>query len=946
MEEAMDVTGADPADSDHKDHETSAVRQGEGGKRGRYSYSKCTICRQKKKKCEPPNRVWPSKCNRCLGLGLDCSPPEDLRTTSLTVSTQSPRIENGKIVKPHRTPTAVTTSSASPNIGRRRSLETLALAVAAQPPSPSEKNIAHDLGMCRRCELLQIFPARFLIPDRSRRGNVKFNRAPGPGHPGQRLAAKASGIWSPSMASAPSAITNEPTASSPRSSNLQQHVELGTLGDIRLRSNDCKLCLLVWLSADDQLVLAGEDPNRLDGFDQDSLTVHATWEIDGRELIPFANKVFYQPVTRHIRLSWKTDTKTEDFRPNDAYIVLCPDKPNPVGLDTAFLGRKIDSSARRELDYDQIRTWIKHCDFHHGSCRPATLLQAVPLNFDGDHRVLDVESLKLIPLKEDMEYVVLSYTWSENKRLLERSRYDLWHKVGLDEADLEPDVRTGIHLMRQLGKSYLWVDSLCVVHDDLSDRNRHYPVIDRIFANASLTICAAHPVRPPRNLNQHMMSCGANMSLLVHHPLETYIRDSTWSKGAWTSQDRLLSGRCLIFSTDLGRAWFQCQEESMSQDIFECSYRGYSADMVHNPVQIWNELSHPSSNYRAYIKSVELYTTTRLPSPEHALRAFEGIANFLSAHYGTRFFRGLPGIYLDMALLWTSVSSDTERRTFRGRPVAPSWSWASWTGEVTYRAKILTGAVENIHDWLKEHTWITWYLADYEGRLGQIGTFATGQLEQRAEGREPSRGPECDRQIVPPTRETRWPSRNQTLFFKKATEPVKSPGQMDSDENDIIGRPYFLQFWTWSAFFQLGPVWTEPSDGQGTPPHRQASTPVIRRFNILDINGDICGSIVLPNEFADKVESKSYNQDSGAKALTFEFVALSDAKYFRSEEIREWTYYIPKKREDSFWDLWYVLLVEKDEMDVSRRVGLGKVFKDAFHQSFQPGMEWREFILA
>jgi len=31
---------------------------------------------------------------------------------------------------------------------------------------------------------------------------------------------------------------------------------------------------------------------------------------------------------------------------------------------------------------------------------------------------------------------------------------------------------------------------------------------------------------------------------------------------------------------------------------------------------------------------------------------------------------------------------------------------------------------------------------------------------------------------------------------------------------------------------------------------------------------------------------------------------------------------------------------------VSRRVGVGKVFKDAFHQSFRPGMDWREFILA
>ena len=38
-------------DSDHEDHETSVSGQHEEtGKRGRYNYSKCNTCRQKKKK--------------------------------------------------------------------------------------------------------------------------------------------------------------------------------------------------------------------------------------------------------------------------------------------------------------------------------------------------------------------------------------------------------------------------------------------------------------------------------------------------------------------------------------------------------------------------------------------------------------------------------------------------------------------------------------------------------------------------------------------------------------------------------------------------------------------------------------------------------------------------------------------------------------------------------
>ncbi|KAM7194570.1 Heterokaryon incompatibility protein (HET) domain containing protein [Naviculisporaceae sp. PSN 640] len=947
MEEAMDVTGPDPANSDHEEQETSVVRHGEGGKRGRYSYTKCSICRKKKKKCDPPDRVWPSKCNRCLGLGLDCSPPEDSRTTGLlSISTQGSRVDGGKITKPYKTPTATTSSSGSPpNTARPLSPKPgIFEAIAGQPALPLGQKI-HPLGLCPQCQRLEISSDRFLIPDRSRRANKAV--------PGQRLTGRIPGLRLPTQ-SANNTSVNAPEHSrfSWGSHEVEQHVVLGTLRDIRRESAHCKLCLLIWQSADDQLVLAGEDPNRLDQFNQDSLRVHATWEIDGRELIPFANKVFYQPVTRHIRISWEGDS--EDFRPNDAYIVLCPDNPNMVGLDPAFLGRKVDLVADRGLDYNRMRAWIKHCDVHHGSCRHHTLLQTVPLRLGEELRVLDLESLKLVPMEEGMEYVVLSYTWSDNKHLLKRHLYEPWRTDGLKEDDLEQDVRTAVHLMRKLEKRYLWVDSLCVFHDDLGDRNRHFPIMERIFANASLTICVTHLVRPSQALRQHTMSYDSKMSLVVHHPLETYIRDSTWAKGAWTCQDRLLSTRCLIVSTDLGRAWFQCQEESMSQDVYESSYQGYSADMVHNPVKIWNELNSPRSKYRAYIKCVELYTTRRLPVPGHALRAFEGISNFLSASFDTRFFRGLPSRYLDMALLWTSVNNDAEQRTFHGRPVAPSWSWASWTGGVTYRAPFLTGAVENIYDWLKEHTWITWYLADSEGRLGQIGTFAKGQLETRAEGRELSTPLTDDGKTVPLKRETRWPSRNQTEFFTEVVEPVGSPNRMESDELDIIGRPYFLQFWTWSAHFHLSPAWIAQSTGQ-FPTGRKPPPPNIRRFDILDCNGDICGSIVLPNEFADRVET----EEQEGKTRTYEFVALSDAKEFRLDEMPEWTYYIPKKREDSFWDLAYVLLIEKDErylsrrvghekleMGVSKRVGLGKVFSDAFHQSFQPGMEWREFILA
>ncbi|KAK9415054.1 putative Heterokaryon incompatibility protein [Seiridium unicorne] len=44
-----------------------------------------------------------------------------------------------------------------------------------------------------------------------------------------------------------------------------------------------------------------------------------------------------------------------------------------------------------------------------------------------------------------------------------------------------------------------------------------------------------------------------------------------------------------------------------------------------------------------------------------------------------------------------------------------------------------------------------------------------------------------------------------------------------------------------------------------------------------------------------------------------EFIAIPEAKKFAEAECSEWTYYIPKEREQSEWDLFYVLLVERTE---------------------------------
>jgi hypothetical protein len=124
-----------------------------------------------------------------------------------------------------------------------------------------------------------------------------------------------------------------------------------------------------------------------------------------------------------------------------------------------------------------------------------------------------------------------------------------------------------------------------------------------------------------------------------------------------------------------------------------------------------------------------------------------------------------------------------------------------------------------------------------------------------------------------------------------------------------------LQFWTWhtTLFIQ----------------YTLCSNPELVRCNIADKFGDWCGTIMLDARWV-----------SGAKTAKQEFIAISEAKRFTEDECRIWSYYIPKEREESEWDLFYVLLIAWSD-GRWERVGLGKVFKEAFRDAI-----WKEIVLA
>jgi len=96
----------------------------------------------------------------------------------------------------------------------------------------------------------------------------------------------------------------------------------------------------------------------------------------------------------------------------------------------------------------------------------------------------------------DFKYLTLSHIWgtepSQQLRLLS-SRLDKFKSaIHLDE--LPRSFREAIRIVRYLGYQYLWIDSLCIIQDSVSDWTTEAAKMSAVYSNA---VCNIAFVLPP-----------------------------------------------------------------------------------------------------------------------------------------------------------------------------------------------------------------------------------------------------------------------------------------------------------------------------------------------------------------------------------------------------------------------------------------------------------------
>ncbi len=764
----------------------------------------------------------------------------------------------------------------------------------------------------------------------------------------------------------------------------QGRKQLGSLRRILRRSAICPLCRLIVrslaLQKDDFWVNIGSEPYldaetklapiKLADLDAEC---EACWQVDGRiKLRDGEGDVVEVPCTRRLCIRWH-----QDHFPETHLVLIVPNVS--FGPRKLFLGRLLTSLEDSKLK--QIQNWFSLCLGSHGSsCAiDPTNEQFTWLRRESYFGVVDVKKMQLTALPAKASYAALSYTWgSDQQEVGSRFTATIQNVDALKEVngvrniekELPRTIRDAIDLVRSLGIRYLWVDSLCILQGDAD----HWALIagqmDTVYGNASLTICAAdggdahcglkalHPLdsRHDHHAKQLVEMVKPDMQLMATCPPETYISRSVWNTRAWTFQERVLSKRCLIFVE--GRVYYQCRSSTMSEDIHaEEPEAGWSIESLHGPLQKFNNLDHHPVDLYKY--SVHLYTSRFLTKDDDILAAFSGIGKEICSRLGGEPIFGLPNTHFDLAMIWKPDNAPSRRRK-SGKLAFPSWSWCGWKdSKMSYMPTFVEGCELNLHEWLMNHTWITWYIRDGHGNLRLIWDpklYCTnsGHLLSRWQGycshdvnhshsrkQDDETAPVIDhyqRHLTPSLQKLKRDSFERTMPKYPYQVRMVEPGRRSTRPEERLEDQRFLQFWTWSAYFYLVPE--DPQQPFSKRPKQAGSNLV--RFGIQDGDYNLVGTITLGAEWetTSNLETKH------------EFIAISDAKGFTVEEMREWSFVEPSLPGQAEWYAYNVLLLTYDDeiRGVARRAGLGKIYKRAFETACsmpdrKKRKEWKELIL-
>lgn len=185
------------------------------------------------------------------------------------------------------------------------------------------------------------------------------------------------------------------------------------------------------------------------------------------------------------------------------------------------------------------------------------------------------------PTRKHPSYWTLSHRWGDPNRILQLNKDTaprLYGGISLEE--LSPTFRDTVLLVHRLGYSYLWIDSLCIFQDSITEwqaeADNMIDVYRNSLCNISVTAASSNPSTEglfrPRKLSPRLLYPFGGAARVADDLIGTpWIAwtDSMWedeiesaplNTRGWVVQERFLAPRAVHFAEN--QIYWECLEST------------------------------------------------------------------------------------------------------------------------------------------------------------------------------------------------------------------------------------------------------------------------------------------------------------------------------------------------------------------------------------------------
>lgn len=390
------------------------------------------------------------------------------------------------------------------------------------------------------------------------------------------------------------------------------------------------------------------------------------------------------------------------------------------------IGSKAVSTASDEC-FGIAKQWLEDCSFNHMKCsategagpiqKPTYLLDVTVKGPRGAPGVRLIDGQFLDPFTE---YVTLSHCWGISrdpsmKRIRLHKRTLAALRQGVASSSLPKTFADAATATAKLGYKYLWIDALCIMHDNEQAVLNEIASMHRIYGEATLNLAATGATDDTAGLffNRNVLALQpatveVSESFGIKPGPYKILRSTVWddlidysplAQRAWVVQERCLSKRTLHFTRN--ELLWECQQMCCSEvfpkglpvtlknasELESRNSMGLQGAPAHEsrptialPGVSFNKRTHHqrTGNWHSL---VEMYTAGRQTYTSDKLLGISGLARqYLMRNRlrPTDYAAGMWRPSMPHSLLWRVPEGGRRPGKYR----APTWTWASVDGRV------------------------------------------------------------------------------------------------------------------------------------------------------------------------------------------------------------------------------------------------------------------------